>query len=91
MRQGVGIVRSYLFTVQIDSDIGEDGRPAFHAFCPALQGCHTWGRSYQEALVRVQEAAELYVQDLVEAGQPVPTDATLGPQGLPNPAVAVNL
>jgi len=43
--------------------------PAYHAFCPALKGCHTWRHSPEEALANIREAAELYVEDLIEAGR----------------------
>jgi predicted RNase H-like HicB family nuclease len=31
-------------------------------FCPALKGCHTWGRTYDEALANIREEVELYVE-----------------------------
>jgi len=45
----------------------ETGEKAYHAYCPALKGCHTWGRTYDEALANVREAVELYVDDLAVA------------------------
>ena len=42
------------------------------ASCPALKGCHSWGRSYEEALSNIREAIDLYVQDLLEAGEAIP-------------------
>ena len=82
-------MKSYIFKVVIEPDRFEDGRPAWHASCPALKGCHTWGRSTEEALANVREAIDLYVQDLVDAGEPIPLDQ--GTIELPEPAVAVNL
>jgi len=84
-------VRSYVFPLVIEDDRFEDGRQAFHAYCPALKGCHTWGHTYEEALANIREAVELYVEDLVETGGTVPIDPEHGVVELPSPAVAVNV
>jgi predicted RNase H-like HicB family nuclease len=84
-------VRSYVFPLVIEDDRFEDGRQAFHAYCPALKGCHTWGHTYEEALANIREAVELYVEDLVETGETVPIDPELGVVELPSPSVAVNV
>ena len=67
-------MKSYIFKIVVEEDAFEDGRIAYHAYCPALKGCHTWGHTYQEALANVREAVELYVEDLREAGDPIPVD-----------------
>jgi predicted RNase H-like HicB family nuclease len=36
-------VKSYAFRVVIEEDAFENSRKAYHAYCPALKGCHTWG------------------------------------------------
>ena len=69
----------------------ENGEKAYHAHCPALKGCHTQGRTYDEARANVREAVELYVEDLRESGSRVPIDPELGGLEWPTPAVAVNL
>jgi DNA-binding transcriptional MerR regulator len=51
--------------------IEEDG-DRFHAYCPVLKGCHIWGRSREEAIQYIEEAVELYVEDLIKAGEPIP-------------------
>jgi predicted RNase H-like HicB family nuclease len=84
-------VKSYIFRVVIEEDEFEDGRKAFHAQCPALQGCRTWGHTYQEALANIREAIELYVEDLRAAGEPIPVDPEHGALELSTPAVAVNV
>ena len=84
-------VRSYIFKVVIEEDTLEDGRRAYHAHCPALMGCHTWGHTYAEALTNIQEAVELYVDDLREAGEEIPVDSEAGALQWPSPAVAVNV
>jgi len=36
-------MKSYVFKVVVEEDETEDREKAYHAFCPALKGCHTWG------------------------------------------------
>ena len=64
-------MKSYLFSIVIEEDAFEDGRQAYHAYCPGLKGCHTWGYTYDEALVNIQEAVQLYIEDVIEAGEPI--------------------
>ena len=84
-------MKSYIFRVVIEEDALENGREAYHASCPALKGCHTWGHTYAEALTNIREAIELYVEDLREAGEAIPIDPEHGAVEWPEPAVAVNL
>lgn len=47
----------------------EKGRESgFVAYVPALKGCVSQGETLSEALANTREAAELYVEVLVEAG-----------------------
>lgn len=84
-------MKSYIFSVVIEEDAFEDGRQAYHAYCPGLKGCHTWGYTYDEALINVQEAIQLYVEDVIESGEPVPVDPSKGVTELDNPSVVVNV
>jgi predicted RNase H-like HicB family nuclease len=47
-----------------------DGR--YYVYCPFLKGCRTWGHSEKEALEYMQEALELYIEDLIDDGKPIP-------------------
>ena len=47
----------------------EDGGQAFHAYCPALKGCHTWGYTHEETLANIREAVEVYMEDLFAVGE----------------------
>jgi predicted RNase H-like HicB family nuclease len=38
----------------------------WHAFCPELKGCHTFGATKQEALVNLKNAVLLYLEDEIE-------------------------
>jgi predicted RNase H-like HicB family nuclease len=60
--------REHVFEVVLERE--EDGRYYIH--CPALKGCRTWGHTEAEALGYMQEAMELYLQDLIADGKPIP-------------------
>lgn len=66
-----------------------NGKP-ITPFCPSLQGCHTWGHTPEEALTNIQEAVELYVEDLIEAGEPIPVDPEKCAVEWPSPSVVIN-
>ena len=84
-------MKSYIFSIVIEEDAFEDGRGAYHAFCPALKGCHTWGHTSEEALVNAQEAIQLYVDDLLEAGERIPVNPDQGIMERDTPSVVVNV
>ena len=84
-------MKSYIFSVVVEEDKFEDGRDAYHAYCPALKGCHTWGHTYEEALVNIQEAVEVYVEDLLEAAHAIPVDPENGVMERDTPSVVVNM
>ena len=62
---------SYEFTVVIEPD--ETG---FHAFVPALAGCHSHGATIEEAQANITEAAELHLESMLEDGDEVPIERT---------------
>jgi len=84
-------VESHVFHVTLEKDQFEDGRAAYHAWCPSLEGCHSWGHTREKALAKVQEAVELYIQDLLEAGEPVLVDPEKGALEFLSPSVVVNV
>lgn len=53
--------------------IEPDGK-YFHAYVPALPGCHTFGKTITEAKKRVREAIAVYVESLQAKGEGVPQD-----------------
>jgi predicted RNase H-like HicB family nuclease len=59
------------YTVILDQE--SDG--GYVAIIPTLPGCVSQGDSREEALVNIREAAELYIEDCIEAGDPVPTES----------------
>ena len=56
------------FTVILERE--EEG--GYHAFCPALKGCHTQGDTLDEALANAREAIEAYLESLRAHGEPMP-------------------
>jgi predicted RNase H-like HicB family nuclease len=83
-------MKSYVFPVVVEEDRFDNGTPAYHAYCPALKGCRSWGHSYSEALTNIRDAIELYVEDRIEAGESIPANLE-GVVELPSPSVAVNV
>jgi len=66
----------------------EDGR--WSASIPALSGCSSWGYSKQEALDNIQDAAEIYIEDMIDAGEGIPSASdTL--EIIEKPAIAVSV
>jgi predicted RNase H-like HicB family nuclease len=59
------------YTVILDQE--SDG--GYVAIVPTLPGCVSQGDSREEALANIREAAELYIEDCIEAGDPVPTES----------------
>lgn len=45
--------------------IQKDGN-AYHAWCPELPGCHTFGATRTEALRHLKDAVALYLDDVME-------------------------
>ncbi len=84
-------MKSYIFRVLIEEDAFEDGTKAYHASCPTLSGCHTWGHTSDEALVNIQEAVELYVEDMMETAGTISADPDKGMVELDTPSVVVNV
>lgn len=66
----------------------EDGR--WSASIPVLPGCSSWGYSKQEALENIKDAAEIYIEDMLAAGENLPTlsDAI---EVINEPAIAISL
>ncbi len=60
------------FTVIIEPD--ED---AYHAYVPALPGCHTFGGSIEETQRNIIEAIALHIESMRADGEPVPVEHEL--------------
>jgi len=62
-------MKVYQFTVVIEPD--ED---AFHAYVPALPGCHTFGATVEQAEVNIRETIALHIENMRENNEPVPVE-----------------
>jgi len=51
----------------------------FSVEVPSLPGCHTQGETIEEAMLQAQDAIQLYVDYLKEAGKPIPPSGSLEP------------
>ena len=49
----------------------------YHAFCPALKGCHSQGDTLEEAQRNIQEAVTLYLESLKAHGEEIPPEELL--------------
>jgi predicted RNase H-like HicB family nuclease len=70
-------LKNYAFRVVVEPDRYEDGRPAFRAFCPALEssGASTSGDTREEAIENIQKVLRMIVDELNEEGKPIPPEA----------------
>jgi predicted RNase H-like HicB family nuclease len=65
--KGNAKAQEHIFEAVIEPD--ED---RYHAYFPSLSGCRTWGHTEEEAYENIQEALELYLEALIEEGDPIP-------------------
>ena len=61
------------FTVILEQE--DEG--GYHAFCPALRGCHTQGDTLDEAIANIREAIEAYLESLRTHGESLPIENIL--------------
>jgi len=61
---------TYKIRVRLEPD--EEG---FHVWVPTLPGCHSWGRTKEEALANIRGAAELYLESMIAHRDPIPLEA----------------
>jgi predicted RNase H-like HicB family nuclease len=59
----------YQFTVVIEPDEG-----AYHAYAPALPGCHTFGDTVEEAQANIKEAIALHIECMKEDNESPPLE-----------------
>lgn len=77
-------MKSYLFRVVVEKD--ED---VWRAYAPELEsrGAATWGHSREEALRNIEEVLQMVVEEMLEAGEPLPENVGVADE----PRVAVNV
>ncbi len=74
---------TYIFAVEIERE--DDGR--WSAWVEALPGCAVWGYSREEALEAIKDAAQAYIDVLLEKGKAIPE----GVETVNSPVVAVTV
>jgi len=79
-------VKTYLFRVELQEE--KDGR--WSVWISTLPGLTSWGHTREEALRNIQDAAEAYVEDMIEAGETIPVEAGKV-DVIDRPAVAVTV
>jgi predicted RNase H-like HicB family nuclease len=65
----VSRMADYHFTVVIEPD-----EVGYHAYVPALPGCHTFADTIDEARKNILEAIELHIQCMMEDGESIPVE-----------------
>ena len=68
-------MKSYVFKVVVEPDEFEDGTPAFHAYCPSLNGARTYGKTAEEALENIRTVVKMVVDEMIEEGKHIPKEA----------------
>ena len=66
-------MKSYIFRAELEQE--EDGR--WSAWIEELPGCAAWGHTKEEALTAIQDAADAYVEDMLDAGEKIPEEGVL--------------
>lgn len=64
---------TYRYTIILEREV--DG--GYHAYCPALKGCHSQGDTVDEAVDNIREAMEVYLESIEAHGDPVPHEDLL--------------
>jgi len=59
-------------TYTIELEALEKG--GFSVTVPALPGCVTWGDSFDHAVAMAREAIELWLEELMDNGKPIPEE-----------------
>ncbi len=62
------MIHRYTVVLEHEADGG------YHAFCPALPGCHSQGETLDEAVANVREAIEVYLESLAAHHEPAPVE-----------------
>lgn len=63
-------MKTYIFKAELDHE--EDGR--WSSWVEALPGCAAWGHTEEEALAALRDAAEAYLEDMLESGETLPDE-----------------
>lgn len=76
------------FVLKVALKEEDDGR--WSASILDFPGCSSWGYSKQEALGNIKDAAEIYIEDMIDAGESIPAPSD-NIEVMDEPAIAVSL
>ena len=65
------IIQNFEVVLEPEDDGG------YHVFCPALKGCHSYGATKDEAIEKIKEAIELWLESAKELGIRIPERKTV--------------
>ncbi|NCJ05362.1 type II toxin-antitoxin system HicB family antitoxin [Synechococcales cyanobacterium C] len=54
-----------------------DDNRTFVAYVPAIEGCHAWGATWEEAQQALANVFEIIREEYLEAGRPLPQNVEL--------------
>lgn len=63
-------METYVLRVSLEQE--DDGR--WSVWIDALPGCAAWGYTREEALQAIKDAADMYIEDMLEAGEEIPQE-----------------
>lgn len=66
-------MKSYTYRIIIEPDTNG----TFHAYAPALPGCHTFGDTLESARSNMREAISLYIEHLTDTKTEIPQERGL--------------
>lgn len=72
----ISLRRSTMKTLVLQVSLIQEADDRWSSVVAGLPGCSSWGYSQQEALDNIKDAAEIYLEDLVDSGKgfPAPSD-----------------
>lgn len=64
-------MKNYTYAILLEPDATEGG---YTVTVPSLPGCVTQGETIEEAIAMAKDAIRLFIETLVENGEPVPEE-----------------
>lgn len=64
-------MKNYIYTILLEPDPEEGG---YTVTVPSLPGCVTQGDTLEEAIAMAKDAIRLFIETLVEHGEPIPEE-----------------
>ena len=73
----IGQIRVYFLTMRYTTIVEAQPDGGYHAFCPALPGCHSEGDTLDQAIENIREAVTVYLESLKAHGEALPIEDIL--------------